>query len=177
MPQYQNESLAIENLQRYLRQLSYHVPSITAPPIDGVFASDTQKALREFQEWQALPSTGIADRETWDALYAAYRASLAESTPARAVSFFPFTNEAASLSPENRNFATSVLQHMLRELSALYTSLETVAMTGIYDAATEQAVRDFQQKNRLPITGITDLATWNAVADQYNVLFSVEPFM
>ena len=68
MAQRPNEARAIKNLQRYLRQLSYHVPSITAPPIDGIFASDTQKALREFQEWQALPSTGIADRETWDAL-------------------------------------------------------------------------------------------------------------
>ena len=177
MPQHPNEALAVENLQRYLRQLSYHIPTITSPPIDGIFASDTQKALREFQEWQSLPSTGIADRDTWEALYAAYRASLGENAPARAISFFPFTKEAVVLSLGNTNFATSVLQYMLRDLSALYTPLETVEITGRYDDVTARAVRDFQERNRLPTSGITDLPTWNAIADQYNVLFSVDPFM
>ena len=175
MPQQQNEALATENLQRYLRQLSYHNPAITAPPIDGIFESDTQKALREFQEWKSLPVTGVADRDTWDALYAAYRASLSENTPARAISFFPFTKDAFALSRGDSNFTISVLQYMLRELSSLYTDLESVEITGSYDDVTERAVRDFQQQNRLPPSGRTDLPTWNAIADQYNILFSVEP--
>ena len=42
-----------------------------------------------------------------------------------------------------------------------------VAGTGIYDKATEDAVRDLQYRNLLPVTGITDKATWDALARAY----------
>ena len=174
MTQHQNEPVAVKNLQRYLRRLSYHVPSITAPPIDGIFESDTRRALREFQAWQSLPITGIADRETWDMLYAAYRASIGENTPPRTIAFFPFGEPKTVLSIGNREFVTTVLQYMLQELSSLYTPMTAVDLSGVYDEKTALAVRDFQQKNRLPDTGSTDAPTWNAIADQYNILFATE---
>ena len=51
MPQHPNQSIAIENLQRYLRQLSYDHPEIPAPPIDGVFESQTKDALNAFHDF------------------------------------------------------------------------------------------------------------------------------
>ena len=59
MPQYPNEAQAIENLQRYLRQLSYSDASITPPPIDGIWERDTAQALRDFQRTRGIPETGI----------------------------------------------------------------------------------------------------------------------
>ena len=177
MAQAQNETVATRNLQRYLRQLSYHDPAIFAPPIDGIFASETQRSLRDFQTAYGLPATGIADRETWDILYAAYRASITEHTPPRAISVFPFLPTDPQLTLGSRAFSVTVLQHMLQELSVLYTPLPSVVVTGVYDDATYEAIRAFQEKNRLPINGITDVATWNAVADQYNLLFAAEPYL
>ena len=49
MVQYENEAQAITNLQTYLRHLSYFDPDASKVPIDGVFGSDTEKAVREFQ--------------------------------------------------------------------------------------------------------------------------------
>ena len=170
MPQYENETQAIENLQRYLRQLSYSDPAITPPPIDGIYDEDTRRALGDFQRTRGTPETGIADRETWDLLYDAYRASLAASTPPRAVSFFPIGEDFTLLREDGISFPTAVLQYMLRELSARYGGLEDVTVTGLYDPATVRAVREFPTRNRLPATGSVDLATWNAVTDQHNIL-------
>ena len=177
MPQYQNESEATKNLQRYLRQLSYHNTSIFPPPIDGIFESDTRRSLSDFQGAYGLPVTGIADRETWELLYAAYRASLTENTPPRAISVFPFLPTEVQLSPGSQAFSVTVLQHMLRELSVLYSPLLSVEITGTYDDATYEAIKDFQSKNRLFANGITDVPTWNAIADQYNLLFAAEPYL
>ena len=57
---------------------------------------------------------------------------------------------------------------MLRYLSfALDEPIYTVNVTGKYDKQTENAVRHFQAKNKLPVTGIVDLDTWNALSAQY----------
>ena len=170
MPQYANERDAVENLQRYLRLLSYHQP-ITPPPIDGIYESDTEKALRDFQALYGLPVTGNADRDTWDTLYAAYRASLSANSPPRAVSLFPTEESNFAFRAGSTGFSVSALQYMLLELSALYSAMEDVTINGVYDQATERAVRDFQRRNGFPDDGTVGLATWNAITDQYNLLF------
>ncbi len=177
MSQYQNRSEATKNLQRYLRQLSYHDPTIPSPPIDGIFTSDTERSLRSFQRAYGLPVTGVADRDTWDVLYGAYRASVNAHSQPRSVAILPFLSVPVLLSQGSNAFSVTVLQHMLRELSALSTDFDEVEVTGVYDSATENAVRSFQKKNRLPESGITDIPTWNAVTDQYNMLFAKEPFL
>ncbi len=60
------------------------------------------------------------------------------------------------------------LQGMLRYLSFTQDSPALrVNVTGFYNKETEQAVRQFQQTRGLPVTGITDLATWDAIASEY----------
>lgn len=61
------------------------------------------------------------------------------------------------------------LQTMLRVLSKKDPSLPTVIPDGIYGPSTMQAVAAFQRKNELPGTGITDQATWNLIADAYDI--------
>ncbi len=59
------------------------------------------------------------------------------------------------------------LQTMLRVLSENDPSLPTVVPDGIYGPTTIQAVNAFQRRVGLPITGITDEATWNAIVQAY----------
>ncbi len=177
MPQSQNETIATRNLQRYLRQLSYHNAAIPPPPIDGIFERDTEASLRAFQGDRELPVTGVADPVTWEALYANYRASLAEHTPPRAMAIFPFQDPPAVLREGAHGFAVSALRHMLRELSSVYDALSEIESGDTYDAAVTAAVRDFQARNRLPVTGEVDPYTWNTITDQYNIRFAIEPFL
>lgn len=170
MAEHENSRAAITNLQRYLRQLSYDEESIGTVPIDGIFESTTEDALREFQRLRGFPITGRADQQTWERLYDDYRSSLSRNSPPRAVTVFPLDPIGYVILPESRDFAVTVLQHMLLELHDLHRELEGVVVTGIYDGQTEDAVRFFQTMNGLPSNGRTDLLTWNTVADQYNAL-------
>ena len=170
----ESESVAVRNLQTYLRQISYHESEITPPPIDGIFGSDTRRSLSEFQRSRGLPVTGTADKRTWDALYAAYRASLAANALPERVALFPLLPENYSFCKDCRGFAISALQYMLWELQHRYGEAHPVEITGIYDDATEAAVRRFQEQNALLPNGNTDRATWNAITGQYNMLIESE---
>ena len=167
-----NHSPAVENLQRYLRQLSYGEPTIPPPPIDGIFETQTEDALREFQRLRNIPVTGSADQDTWERLYIDYRSSLAYNSPPRQISVFPLDPPGYVLTLGSGGFVVAAIQHMLRELSHSYSFLSVVNTTGIYDEQTANAVRLFQQQNRLPTDGNVGLLTWNAIADQYNTLFA-----
>ena len=160
------------NLQRYLRQLAFFEEAIKMPPVDGIFESDTEEALRNFQESRGLPVTGNADRNTWELLYEAYRASLSDNSPPRGVDFFSRNPKGQRLLRGREGFDVAVLQYMLGELSHLYSGLEAVTVNGVYDLPTEEAVRIFQAKNLIPPTGEVDLLTWNSIADQYNLIFA-----
>ena len=172
MTQYDQKAVAIENLQRYLRQLSFDTSDISPPPVDGIWDSSTSQSLREFQQSQQLPVTGMADQRTWEALYTAYRSSLANNGQPTAVSLYPRSPFGSSVGNGDTGILVAVIQYMLRELSALYRAFDTISPNGNYDEATRDAIRYFQERNLLPNTGRVDLLTWNSLADQYNVQFN-----
>ena len=45
-----NQATAVENLQRYLRRLSFDDPRIPRVPVDGIFDTVTEDATRAFQD-------------------------------------------------------------------------------------------------------------------------------
>ena len=59
------------------------------------------------------------------------------------------------------------LQTMLRVLSEDDRSLPTVVPDGIYGQETINAVSAFQRRHGLPVTGVTDQATWDRIVEQY----------
>ena len=59
------------------------------------------------------------------------------------------------------------LQTMLRVLSVSDPSYKNVIPDGIYGPETMQAVSGFQRRHALPVTGVTDLATWEAIVAAY----------
>ena len=73
---------AIFNLQKYLRAISFADKRVSRPPLDGIFDSATEDAVRSFQASRGLNANGIVDRMTWDAIYDEYKAlALAEELP------------------------------------------------------------------------------------------------
>ena len=168
----QNERESVTNLQRYLRHLSYFNEEIGEVPIDGIFDSDTEAALRAFQRIEGLPQTGRADRETFDRLFAAYtRSQEAHRAPER-IAHFPEIPENYTVEVGEVQFLVSIIQNALGELSAVYDGIGEVPQTGVYDEQTARAVREFQRVYGLPETGAVDRTTWNALADAYNRNFA-----
>jgi peptidoglycan hydrolase-like protein with peptidoglycan-binding domain len=61
---------------------------------------------------------------------------------------------------------------MLEELAQLYDYTEPVAINGVFDSATESAVKMIQRSLDLDGDGIVDILTWNGMARLYNSLQS-----
>lgn len=59
------------------------------------------------------------------------------------------------------------LQTMLRVIAEDDKRLPTVVPDGVYGPTTMQAVSAFQRQYGLPITGITDQATWDLIVKEY----------
>ena len=63
--------------------------------------------------------------------------------------------------------ATANLQRYLRTLYYFDDALSPLPVDGIYDRATEEAVRRFQKGELLPVTGRVDQATWERLFARY----------
>lgn len=61
------------------------------------------------------------------------------------------------------------LQTMLRVLAENDDQYKVLIPDGIYGPDTMEAVRTFQSRGNLPITGITDQTTWDAVVEAYQL--------
>lgn len=59
------------------------------------------------------------------------------------------------------------LQHMLNHLARTIETIPRLAETGTFDEATLEAVMIFQRDFNLPVTGIVDQTTWDAITSLY----------
>lgn len=164
----QFEKQAVANLQKYLRQLAYEDPTLTQPPIDGIFDTVTRKSLIEFQTKNSLSPTGIADKNTWELLFSLYLKSISNNSLARTPYVLPRNQGKKGLVPGDTSFYVTALQFMLRELSKDYGDILNIKITGQYDNNTSSAVSQFQSINSLPVTSAVDKATWDRIVNAYN---------
>lgn len=160
---------AIMNVQRYLRQLTFFDDDIGDLPIDGIWESRTRDSVMDFQRKIGLPVTGVVDRPTWDRLKAEYDASVAMNSPAVSLDLFPREPVGFELSPGDSGFLVTAVQYLLNELEGIYM-LKIPPISGNYDSVTEEAVREIQKRNLIPVTGKVDRETWDAMASQHNIL-------
>ncbi|MGZ6569372.1 MAG: peptidoglycan-binding domain-containing protein, partial [Solirubrobacteraceae bacterium] len=107
-------------------------------PVDGRYGLVTTEAVKRFQEANDLPADGVADPQTLSALR--------KSTPQRA--------------PGRRVERVKELQRQLASLG-----LSPGPVDGRYGPATTEAVKRLQQRHRLPMDGIADSHTLNALGN------------
>ena len=156
MPQPLNLQEAIFNLQKYLRAISYVDDSVIAPPQDGIFDSATEQSVRSFQASHSLLPNGIVDKNTWDAIYEEYKLTLIdESLP-----FFPASPKNYSASLGEESVFISIIQILLRELTSVYDNFGEIEISGIFDSATENAIKELQTASGLEPSGMLDRATY-----------------
>lgn len=147
---------AIFNLQTYLRSISYSNNAVIPPPIDGIFDSATEQSVRSFQQAYGLKANGIVDKSTWNAIYEEYLLTKKEES----LPFFPSYahNYSAKLGEESAFIA--IVQILLRELSVIYDNFPEIEINGIFDTATEDAIKELQLVSGLEVTGILDKTTY-----------------
>lgn len=123
-----------------LQRVFARVKALGPNDVDGVFGPRTTQAVKDFQQSNGLAVDGVVGPATW-AKINPYR----EASP---------TLQAGALGP-----VVAILQRTL-ESGFGYAG----AIDGVYGAATEATIRQYQSDRGLPVTGIVDECTWMAPA-------------
>ncbi len=151
----------INELQRYLHDISYYDPNIPRILPDGVYGAETADAVRAFQRQYGLSDSGETNPATWLAIVDVYRSFV--ETLAQSLDVFP-RDVGRIISIGDSGLPVLVIQSILLTLEQEYPALPAVAITGEYDLRTQAAVREFQKITGLPQTGDVNRVTWNMLA-------------
>lgn len=123
-------------LQRLLRYWG-----IYSDPLNSIFNSSVEKAVRAFQHRVFLKEDGIVGQQTWQALYTGV----------------PVNMPVLRRGSRDRNVVR--LQEVLKA-SGLYDG----AINGIFSSTTEESVQALQRRCGLVADGIVDRYTWLALS-------------
>ena len=158
-------------VQTELNRISQNYPAIPKiPVVDGIYGSQTEAAVRKFQEVFNLTADGIVGKATWYALVRLYTAvtRLGELRSLGQQFYAINWSPPGGLQPGDTGEKIRLLQYMLSVLSEYIPGIPPVTIDGIYGSATRAAVLAAQRRFRLPETGTVGTQTWNEIYDQYS---------
>jgi peptidoglycan hydrolase-like protein with peptidoglycan-binding domain len=135
----------VRELQHRLLQLDWYAGNIT-----GTYGSGTVKGVTGFQEKRKLDQTGAVDKTTWTKLTAMTRKPTDDEMHNRLVP------GPAILSQGDSGDRVRDLQARLKQIGWFSGSV-----TGSYGSMTVGAVKGFQDKRAIPVTGEVDQRTMN----------------
>jgi len=161
----------VVTIQVMLNRIAQNYPAIPKiSMVDGIFGSQTEAAVRKFQEVFNLDVDGIVGRATWYALVRYYTAVTALSELRSQGQRF-YANSWATTDPieqGDRGIKVEHLQYMLSVLSAYIPEIPPLQIDGIFGNETRNAVLAAQRRFGLPQTGIVNFETWDEIYDQFS---------
>lgn len=150
--------------QIMLNTISVNYPAIPKiKPVDGVFNTPTENAVKAFQKIFNLNPTGIIDKGTW---YRIRNIFVSVRKLAELTSKGILISEIPSKLPLEGGAVVSriqLVQFFLNILSAYYDTIPPVDIDGILGPNTRAAIIEFQKTKDLPETGVLDDQTWNSM--------------
>lgn len=155
-------------LQKQLSRIAKDYPSFGKPAVTGTFDEATENSVKKFQKQFGLTADGIVGKATWYKISYIYVSvkDLAELTSEgetaegiQSTGGWPGT----VLRRGSTGSSVEQVQFWLSDLAQFDSSLVRVSVDGSYGAATERAVRAFQQKQNLTADGVVGQTTWNAL--------------
>lgn len=154
----------VRELQSRLKQLDWYEGKVT-----GNYGDATVAAVKGFQGKRKLPATGEVDQATWKSLTKMTRMPTSDEMHNR-LTAGPAILKAGATGDK------------VRELQARLKQIGWFAgeVTPNYGPATTQAVKDFQRKREIPVTGEVDQRTWDRLVGMtrkpsHNELHNVAP--
>lgn len=155
-------------LQKQLSRIAKDYPSFGKPVVTGTFDEATENSVKKFQKQFSLTADGVVGRPTWNKVSFIYVSvkDLAELTSegetaegTQSAGGWPGT----VLRRGSTGSSVEQVQFWLSDLAQFDSSLVRVTVDGSYGAATERAVRTFQQKQSLTADGVVGQRTWNTL--------------
>lgn len=163
-----NTGTNVRILQKQLSRIAKDYPSFGKPAVTGTFDEATENSVKKFQKQFGLTADGIVGKATWYKISYVYVSvkDLAELTSEgetaegiQSAGGWPGT----VLRRGSTGSSVEQVQFWLSDLAQFDSSLVRVSVDGSYGAATERAVRAFQQKQSLTADGVVGQTTWNVL--------------
>jgi peptidoglycan hydrolase-like protein with peptidoglycan-binding domain len=159
-----DRGVEVRELQSRLFQIAWF-PELTT----GRYGAMTRQAVSGFQAKRGLESTGVVDRRTWHRLLDMTR------KPTHDQLFNVLRPGPALLARGDSGEAVRDLRARLVSIQWLFGDV-----SGSFDSATVEAVRGFQAKREIPVTGEVDQRTLDrlhamTVQPTYEQMHNIEP--
>lgn len=139
-------------LQNALMTVSAQYTDIPIVNADGIFGNRTRDAILTFQRIFGLNIDGVVGPETWALI-------------------FETAADIRSGGSSNADTAeVDVVQNQLNMVAQYYPDIPDIPVTRVYDDATQNALRSFQQMMGMPVNGDMDAWTLDILNQTYNEL-------
>jgi len=165
----------VRTVQVRLNRISRNFPSIPKiPHADGIFGTETDRAVRAFQRIFDLQADGIVGRATWYSIARTYNAvkrisdlSSEGIPPADVTNIFDTSLDQGDTGVEVRE-----LQYFLAFIGNFNDYIPRLRIDGVFGPATENAVRAFQSAYGFEPTGSVTPPLWDAIYSAYTGIVS-----
>ena len=168
----------VKNIQLRLNRISRNYPAIPKIyPTDGVFAVETEDAVKEFQRIFNLTPDGIVGRSTWYAVNRIFSAvKRLNELNSEGLQYSDFSTAFPEVLREGDNSqAVAILQYLLAYVAVFDNTIPPIPVTGYFGGQTRDAVLAFQSSRGLTADGIVGAQTWDALYDAYRGIILSQP--
>lgn len=168
----------VRTVQLRLNRISNNYPAIQKiiTP-DGFFSDDTERAVRDFQNIFGLEADGVVGKSTWYAIRRIYNAvKRLNELDSEGINLSEVTDQFDSdISIGDQGNAVANLQLFINYLATYYNTIPSITVDGVFGTDTQNAVFAVQRTFDLPITGIVDAQTWEAIYRAYLGIIGTVP--
>ncbi|MDD4125109.1 MAG: peptidoglycan-binding protein [Eubacteriales bacterium] len=137
---------------------------------DGNYGESTVNAVKKFQSFFGLKTTGIIDKATWYRIHYIYNTEKKLTETEKEKRYIHNDGYPGyMLSMGDRDLSVLKMRHYLNKLSQYLGKdiIQPIPVNGIFDTQLRNAVYSFQNYCGITLSGVIDEETWNTVVTAF----------